>query len=403
MQLGRRFYSSEFDLKGLVIMFNILTLNKISNVGTSRLGENYTYGDDVKNPDAVLVRSASMHDMEFESNLLAIARAGAGTNNIPKDKCSEQGIVVFNTPGANANAVKELIVAAMLLSSRKITEGIEWAKTLKGNGDAVGKMVEKGKSQFVGPEIMGKTLGVVGLGAIGILVANCAVSLGMKVIGYDPFMSVTNALKLDPAVKLMKNNEEVMTNCDYLTIHVPLTDDTKNLVNEDVVAKMKDGVRILNFSRDGLVNTEAVLAGIKSGKVAKYVTDFGTDDILGEENVICMPHLGASTPESEENCAVMACDQVKEYLENGNIINSVNYPAISLARSSDGDTRFCVMHKNVPELLKKVLTEISGNVENMLSKSRGDYAYTIIDVAGADKADADKIASIDGVIRVRAI
>lgn len=384
-------------------MFNILTLNKISNVGTSRLGENYTYGDEVKNPDAVLVRSAAMHDMEFESNLLAIARAGAGTNNIPKDKCSEQGIVVFNTPGANANAVKELIVAAMLLSSRKITEGIEWAKTLKGNGDAVGKMVEKGKSQFVGPEIKGKTLGVVGLGAIGILVANCAVSLGMNVIGYDPFMSVTNALKLDPAVKLMKNNEEVMTNCDYLTIHVPLTDDTKNLVNEDVIAKMKDGVRILNFSRDGLVNAEALLAGIKSGKVAKYVTDFATDDILGEENVICMPHLGASTPESEENCAVMACDQVKEYLENGNIINSVNYPAISLARSSEGDTRFCVMHKNVPELLKKVLTEISGNVENMLSKSRGDYAYTIIDVAGADKADADKIASVDGVIRVRAI
>ena len=384
-------------------MFNILTLNKISNVGTSRLGENYTYGDDVKNPDAVLVRSAAMHDMEFESNLLAIARAGAGTNNIPKDKCSEQGIVVFNTPGANANAVKELIVAAMLLSSRKITEGIEWAKTLKGNGDAVGKMVEKGKSQFVGPEIKGKTLGVVGLGAIGILVANCAVSLGMNVIGYDPFMSVTNALKLDPAVKLMKNNEEVMTNCDYLTIHVPLTDDTKNLVNEDVIAKMKDGVRIMNFSRDGLVNAEALLAGIKSGKVAKYVTDFATDDILGEENIICMPHLGASTPESEENCAVMACDQVKEYLENGNIINSVNYPAISIARSSEGDTRFCVMHKNVPELLKKVLTEISGNVENMLSKSRGDYAYTIIDVAGADKADADKIASVDGVIRVRAI
>ena len=384
-------------------MFNILTLNKISNVGTSRLGENYTYGDEVKNPDAVLVRSAAMHDMDFESNLLAIARAGAGTNNIPKDKCSEQGIVVFNTPGANANAVKELIVAAMLLSSRKITEGIEWAKTLKGNGDAVGKMVEKGKSQFVGPEINGKTLGVVGLGAIGILVANCAVSLGMNVIGYDPFMSVTNALKLDPAVKLMKNNEEVMTNCDYLTIHVPLTDDTKNLVNEDVIAKMKDGVRIMNFSRDGLVNAEALLAGIKSGKVAKYVTDFATDDILGEENVICMPHLGASTPESEENCAVMACDQVKEYLENGNIVNSVNYPAISLARSSEGDTRFCVMHKNVPELLKKVLTEISGNVENMLSKSRGDYAYTIIDVAGADKADADKIASVDGVIRVRSI
>lgn len=384
-------------------MFNILTLNKISKVGTSRLGENYTCGDDVANPDAVLVRSTAMHDMEFGENLLAIARAGAGTNNIPKDRCTEQGIVVFNTPGANANAVKELVLAGLLLSSRKITEGIDWIKTLKGNGEQVGKMVEKGKSQFVGPEIKGKTLGVIGLGAIGILVANCAVALGMNVIGYDPFMSVSNALRLDPAVKLMKNNEEVMTNCDYLTIHVPLTDDTRDLVNADMIAKMKDGVRIMNFSRDGLVNSTAVLEGIKSGKVAKYVTDFGTDDILGEENVICIPHLGASTPESEENCAVMACDQVKEYLENGNIINSVNYPAISLARTNAEDTRFCVMHKNVPELLKKVLSEISGNVENMLSKSRGDYAYTIIDVAGANTADVEKIASVDGVVRVRAI
>lgn len=382
-------------------MYNVLTLNKIAAVGTSRLGSNYSCGDDVKNPDAVLVRSAAMHDMEFESNLLAIARAGAGTNNIPKDRCTEQGIVVFNTPGANANAVKELVIAGLLLSSRKIVEGIDWAKTLKGNGDAVGKMVEKGKSQFVGPEIKGKTLGVIGLGAIGILVANAAVALGMNVIGFDPFMSVPNALKLEPAVKLMKNNEEVMTNCDYLTIHVPLTGDTKDLVDADMIAKMKDGVRILNFSRDGLVNSTAVLEALKSGKVAKYVTDFGTDDILGEENIICMPHLGASTPESEDNCAVMACDQVKEYLENGNIINSVNYPAISLPRS--GDTRFCVMHKNVPELLKNVLAELNGNVENMLSKSRGDYAYTIIDVAGADKADADKISAVDGVIRVRAL
>lgn len=384
-------------------MYNVLTLNKIAAVGTSRLGENYSYGDDVQNPDAVLVRSAAMHDMEFESNLLAIARAGAGTNNIPKDKCAEQGIVVFNTPGANANAVKELVITGLLLSSRKIVEGIDWAKTLKGNGDAVGKMVEKGKSQFVGPEIQGKTLGVIGLGAIGILVANAAVALGMNVVGFDPFMSVPNALRLDPAVKLMKDNEEVMTNCDYLTIHVPLTGDTKDLVNADMIAKMKDGVRILNFSRDGLVNSTAVLEAVKSGKVAKYVTDFGTDDILGEENIICLPHLGASTPESEDNCAVMACDQVKEYLENGNIINSVNYPAISLPRASEDDTRFCVMHKNVPELLKNVLSELNGNVENMLSKSRGDYAYTIIDVAGADKTDADKIAAVDGVIRVRTL
>lgn len=384
-------------------MFNILTLNKIAAVGTSRLGENYTCGDDVQNPDAVLVRSAAMHDMEFAGNLLAIARAGAGTNNIPKDVCSEKGIVVFNTPGANANAVKELVIAGLLLSSRKITEGADWAKTLKGNGDAVGKMVEKGKSQFVGPEIKGKTLGVIGLGAIGILVANCAVALGMSVIGFDPFMSVTNALKLDPAVKLMKSGEDVMVNCDYLTIHVPLTADTKDMVDAEMIAKMKDGVRILNFSRDGLVNSTAVLEAVKSGKVSKYVTDFATDDIIGEENIICLPHLGASTPESEDNCAVMACDELKEYLENGNIINSVNYPALSLARSSTENVRFCVMHRNVPELLKKVLSEVSGNVENMLSKSRGDYAYSIIDVADGNPDNSAAIAAIDGVIRVRAI
>ena len=382
-------------------MYNVLTLNKIAKVGTSCLGDNYNYGEDVQNPDAVLVRSAAMHDMEFADNLLAIARAGAGTNNIPKDKCTDRGIVVFNTPGANANAVKELVIAGLLLSSRKITEGIDWAKTLKGNGDAVGKMVEKGKSQFVGPELKGKTLGVIGLGAIGILVANCAVSLGMKVMGFDPFMSVDNALHLNPAVELMKSNEDVMTGCDYLTIHVPLTPDTKNLVNAEMIAKMKNGVRILNFSRDGLVNSAAILDALKSGKVAKYVTDFGTDDILGEENVICMPHLGASTPESEENCAVMACDQIKDFLENGNIINSVNYPALSMAKS--GDIRFCVMHKNIPELLKKILSEVKGNVENMLSKSRGDYAYTIIDVTGADASNAESISSVEGIIRVRAI
>ncbi|MBD9049314.1 MAG: 3-phosphoglycerate dehydrogenase [Ruminococcus sp.] len=384
-------------------MFNILTLNKIAAVGTSRLGDNYTYGDDVQNPDAVLVRSAAMHDMQFADNLLAIARAGAGTNNIPKDVCSEKGIVVFNTPGANANAVKELVIAGLLLSSRRVMEGADWAKTLKGNGDAVGKMVEKGKSQFVGPEIKGKTLGVIGLGAIGILVANCAVALGMDVIGFDPFMSVTNALKLNPAVKLMKSGEDVMVNCDYLTIHVPLTADTKDMVDADMIAKMKDGVRILNFSRDGLVNSTAVLEAVKSGKVAKYVTDFATDDIIGEENIICLPHLGASTPESEDNCAIMACDELKEYLENGNIVNSVNYPALSLARTNTENVRFCVMHKNVPELLKKVLSEVKGNVENMLSKSRGDYAYAIIDVAGGNPENAAAIAAIEGVIRVRAI
>jgi D-3-phosphoglycerate dehydrogenase len=343
-----------------------------------------------------------MHDMELPQSLKAVARCGAGVNNIPLDKCADAGVVVFNTPGANANAVKELVLTALLISSRNIVGAYNWAQSLNGT-EGVAAAVEKGKSQFVGPELKGKTLGVIGLGAIGILVANAAVALGMDVIGYDPFMSVPNALKLDPAVKLMKNNEEVMTGCDYLTIHVPLTADTKDLVDADMIAKMKDGVRILNFSRDGLVNSTAVLEAIKSGKVAKYVTDFGTDDILGEENVICMPHLGASTPESEDNCAVMACDQVKEYLENGNIINSVNYPAISLPRTNAEDTRYCVMHKNVPELLKKILSEVSGNVENMLSKSRGDYAYTILDVAGANTADVEKIAAVDGVVRVRAI
>ena len=379
-------------------MYNVLTLNKIAAVGTSRLGEGYSYGDDVQNPDAILVRSAAMHDMEFGDNLLAIARAGAGTNNIPKDKCTEQGIVVFNTPGANANAVKELVLTGLLLSSRKVVEGIEWAKTLKGNGDAVGKMVEKGKSQFVGPEITGKTLGVVGLGAIGILVANAAVALGMKVVGFDPYMSVPNALKLNPHVKLLKSNEEVMTSCDYLTIHVPLTPDTKDLVDADMIAKMKDGVRILNYSRDGLVNTDAVLEALKSGKVAKYVTDFGNDKVLCEENVIVLPHLGASTPESEDNCAVMACDQVKEYIENGNIINSVNLPAVSLPRTA-GAQRICVIHKNDEELSKAILGK-AGSVAAMVTKARGDYAYTIIDANGAD---VDGVKALDGVVRVRSL
>ena len=378
-------------------MYNVLKLNKIAAIGTDRLGADYSCADSVENPDAILVRSASMLDMEFGSNLLAIARAGAGTNNIPKDKCAEQGIVVFNTPGANANAVKELVLAGLLLSSRKVVEGIEWAKTLKGNGDAVGKMVEKGKSQFVGPEITGKTLGVIGLGAIGILVANAADALGMKVVGFDPFISVPNALRLNPNVKLLKSAEEVMTSCDYLTIHVPLTPETKDMVDAEMIAKMKDGVRILNYSRDGLVNADAVLEAIKSGKVAKYVTDFGNDKLLCEENVIVLPHLGASTPESEDNCAVMACDQIKEYLENGNIINSVNYPAVSLARS--GDKRVCIMHKNVPERISDALSGVT--VVGMLTKNCGDYAYTIVDVAG--DVDADKIAAADGVIKVRVL
>ena len=375
-------------------MYNVLTLNKIAAVGTKRLGDNYTCGDDVQNPDAILVRSAAMHDMEFGENLLAIARAGAGTNNIPKDKCTEQGICVFNTPGANANAVKELVLTGLLLSSRKVVEGIEWAKTLKGTGDEMGKKVEKGKSQFVGPEITGKTLGVVGLGAIGILVANVAVAVGMDVIGFDPFLSEANKAKLDPAVKIMGSNEEVMVNCDYLSIHVPLLPDTKDLVDADMIAKMRDGVRILNYSRDGLVNCDALLDALKRGKVAKYVTDFGNDQILGEENVIVIPHLGASTPESEDNCAVMACNQIKDFIENGNIVNSVNLPALSVPRNG---SRVTVISKADADVKSVAVAGMTG----FNTKTRGEYAYTIID--GATQDDADKLAAVEGVVKVRFI
>ncbi|MBQ1686477.1 MAG: 3-phosphoglycerate dehydrogenase [Ruminococcus sp.] len=375
-------------------MYNVLTLNKIAAVGTKRLGDNYTCGNDVQDPDAILVRSAAMHDMEFGDNLLAIARAGAGTNNIPKDKCTEQGICVFNTPGANANAVKELVLTGLLLASRKVVEGIEWAKTLKGSGDEMGKKVEKGKSQFVGPEITGKTLGVVGLGAIGILVANVAVAVGMDVIGFDPFLSEANKAKLNPAVKIMGSNEEVMVNCDYLSIHVPLLPDTKDMVDAEMIAKMRDGVRILNYSRDGLVNSEALLDALKSGKVAKYVTDFGNDTILGEENVIVIPHLGASTPESEDNCAVMACNQIKDYIENGNIVNSVNLPALSVERNG---SRVTVISKADADVKSVDVAGMTG----FNTKTRGGYAYTIID--GATEADAEKLAAVEGVIKVRFI
>ncbi|MEE0930661.1 MAG: 3-phosphoglycerate dehydrogenase family protein, partial [Acutalibacteraceae bacterium] len=351
-------------------MYNIKTLNKISSVGLNRLGDNYTCADEIENPDAILVRSASMHEMEMPESLLAIARAGAGVNNIPLDKCSEQGIVVFNTPGANANAVKELVLAGLLLSSRKITAGIEWAKTLKGNGDAVGKMVEKGKSQFAGPEIKGKTLGVIGLGAIGALVANAAVSLGMDVIGYDPFLSVDGALQLSRHIKHVTTLDAVFSDSDYITVHVPLTPDTKNVICAENIAKMKDGVRILNYSRADLCNSADIVTAIESGKVATYVTDFATDELLGVDGVIAMPHLGASTPESEDNCARMAADEVKDYLENGNITNSVNFPAAKMART--GDVRYCVLHKNIPAVLQSVLAFVSqqgANVENMENKS----------------------------------
>jgi len=385
-------------------MYNILTLNKIAAIGTNRLGDNYTIGDAVENPDAVLVRSASMHDMEMPESLLAIARAGAGTNNIPVDKCAEEGIVVFNTPGANANAVKELVIAGLFMASRDITGGIDWAKGLKGKGAEVGKLVEKGKSQFVGPEIMGKKLGVIGLGAIGILVANTAVALGMDVYGYDPFLSVDAAWKLNKDIVHAASTEEIFKECDYITVHIPLNDKTKHTINADTLAIMKDGVRILNYSRDGLVDSTALLAAIKSGKVAKYVTDFATDDILCEENVICMPHLGASTPESEDNCAVMAADEIKDYLENGNIVNSVNFPNLKMARSTD--TRICVLHYNKPNVIATITSTLAAqgaNIENMESKSRGDYGYMVIDVVGSNPGAVKATEELEDVIRVRVI
>jgi len=380
-------------------MYNILTLNKISKAGLSRLGDNYNVADSVENPDAVLVRSASMHDMELPSSLLAIARAGAGVNNIPLDKCTEQGIVVFNTPGANANAVKELVLSALFLSSRKIVEGIEWAKTLKDNADAA-KLVEKGKSQFVGPEIKGKTLGVIGLGAIGILVANAAVSLGMNVLGYDPFISVDAAWGLSPKVKHVVSLNDIFENSDYITLHVPLTPETKGVIGKENIEKMKDGVRILNFARGDLADNEAVLSAVADGKIAKYITDFAAPELLDVENVIVTPHLGASTPESEDNCAKMAADEIKDYLENGNIKNSVTLPAVSMVRGTG--TRICVIHKNVPNMISAVTTALAGaNIENMQSKSRKEYAYTILDVTG--DFDVAAIEAIDGVIKVRVI
>lgn len=385
-------------------MYNILTLNKIAKIGTSRLGDNYAVGDNIANPDAVLVRSASMHDMDLPKSVLAIARAGAGVNNIPVTDCADKGVVVFNTPGANANAVKELVIAGLLLSSRKIVDGIAWAKTLKGNGDAVGKMVEKGKSNFAGPELKGKKLGIIGLGAIGILVANACTSLGMDVYGYDPFLSVDAAWKLSRHIQHATSLDAIFTECDYISIHVPLTDETKHMANKDSLEKMKDGVKILNYSRDGLVNSTDMLAALESGKVSTYVTDFATDDLLGVDGVIAIPHLGASTPESEDNCAVMAADEVKDYLENGNIVNSVNFPSVVMPRTSA--KRVCILHKNKPKLLTKFLDAIGekgSNVENMENKSRGDYAYTVVDATEID-ADAVKgIESVDGVIRVRVI
>ncbi len=384
---------------------NILTLNKIAACGTDRLGANYVVGDAVENPAGVLVRSAAMHEMEFPSSLLAVARAGAGVNNIPLDRCSDAGIVVFNTPGANANAVKELVIAGLFLASRKVAPAIEWAQTLKGKGAEVGKLVEKGKGQFAGPEIMGKKLGVIGLGAIGIKVANAALALGMDVYGYDPYLSVDAAWSLSRSVHHATGMDQIFAECDYITIHVPLNDGTRGLVNADTIATMKDGVRILNFARGELVDSDSMLNALANGKVACYVVDFPSDEMLGVENVVAIPHLGASTPESEDNCAMMAADELKAYLEEGIIVHSVNFPAMEIPRSTV--CRVCVLHKNVPNMVAQisaVISEAGVNIDNMTNRSKKDNAYTVLDV---DSVVADdllaKIAAIDGVIRVRKI
>ena len=383
-------------------MFNILTLNKIAKCGLDQLNDNYKITDDANvDADGIILRSFKMHDMELPESLKAVARAGAGTNNIPIDKCSEKGIVVFNTPGANANAVKELVIAGMLLASRDVIGGVAWANTL--TGDDVDKQVEKGKSNFAGCEIKGKTLGIIGLGAIGILVANAAYALGMEVIGYDPYLSVDSALKLSRHVKKANSPEEVYAAADYITIHVPLMDSTRNTINAETIAQMKDGVIILNFARGGLVNNADIKKALADGKVAKYVVDFADSETVNQPGIINIPHLGASTAESEDNCAVMAAQELTDYLETGNILNSVNFPNCSLPEDNIG--RIAIAHKNIPNVIAKFTEALSSvNISDMINKSKGELAYTIINTDHAIPAEAiEKLNQIDAVIRVRVI
>ncbi len=382
-------------------MPNIKLYNKISQIGLDVFDDSYTVSEDVSNADGILVRSAALHEVEFDKELLAIARAGAGVNNIPIDRCSQEGIVVFNTPGANANGVKELAVAALLLASRDIVGGINWALTLKGQPE-VAKLVEKGKSQFVGPEIKGKTLGVIGLGAIGGMVANTAHNVGMKVVGCDPYITIKNAWALSRAIRKADDYDAIYAESDYITYHIPSLPSTKGIINKENIAKMKDGVRIINLSRGDLANIPDLVEALESGKVASYVTDFPCEELLGMKNVVCIPHLGASTPESEDNCAVMAAEQLIDYIEHGNIRNSVNYPEIQLPRTESN--RIIVLHDNVPN----IITQISGalakdniNIESLLSQAKGNNAVSIFDTNNdiTEGVVAD-IKSIQGVVRV---
>lgn len=387
-------------------MFRIKTMNKIAQVGLNQFPADYQVGDSVEGEEGILVRSAKLHDYPFPDTLWGIARAGAGTNNIPVAECAQKGIVVFNTPGANANGVKELVLAALLMASRDLVGGVEWVKAQAATPDTdVAAAVEKGKSAFVGPELYRKTLGVIGLGAIGALVANAALSLGMEVYGYDPFLSVDTALRLDRHVHVVKDVAELYRVSDYVTIHVPYTPDTRHTINADTIAQMKDGVRIVNLARGELVDDEAMMAALESGKVARYVTDFPNNTITLAPNVVPIPHLGASTPESEDNCAIMAAQQLRDFLENGNIKNSVNFPNVEMERS--GVQRLCIIHRNIPAMLANITAQLSGdgvNVENMTNKSRGDFAYTLVDVGSAvEESVIDDIRAIDGIIRVRVI
>lgn len=383
-------------------MFHIQTLNKISPCGLELLDkQKYRCGDDEQNPNAILVRSANMHEMEFGSKLVAIARAGAGVNNIPIDRCIENGIVVFNTPGANANAVKELVMCALLLSARKIFPAMEWVQSLKGQSD-VFAAVEKNKSKFVGPELYGKKLGVIGMGAIGVRVANFARHFGMEVHAYDPYISVETAWKVSRDIRHASSLQEIYANCDFITLHLPCTSETKGMINSSSIQMMKHGVRILNFARGELVNTEDILAGLNEKQVRCYVTDFPDDALIGHPGVLAMPHIGASTPESEDNCAEMAVRQITDFLENGNIQNSVNLPNVSMVRS--GDMRITLINKNVPSMIHKittVLAESGANIENLTNKSKNDYAYTMVDVSGnVSEQLIEDLRVIPGVIRV---